>query len=524
MRRWLWWGIGLWLLGCQSSHQEETPAISTSPAFPPLDSIAPWSGEQLAYRYCQTCHAFPPPNLLPKSVWSGEVLLRMGHRLGIRASPQEPYRGLSMYESYILRKAGIFPDTLRITEEGWQKIIRYYEQHAPDSFPHQTLPEADTTLNLFRPHSFRLHSSIAPTTTLVHFDTVSNHLFVGDARRNLYELDTHHHILDSLSLDSPPSDLFVHTDGQKQVLTMGIMNPSDRILGKVWHLVPNGDSTRLLPENLRRPVHIASADLNQNGRADWVIAEFGNYLGELAWYEGQEDTTFRKHLLAADPGARRTEIVDLNQDGLPDIVALLTQGDERVVGFYNQGKGRFEPRVLLRFPPVYGSSYFELADFNHDGNIDILYTNGDNADYSAVLKPYHGIRIFLQQEGRFQEEYFFPMQGASKAMARDFDQDGDLDIAAISFFPDFGQTPERGFLYLENRSNATELRFQAATFPEATQGHWLTMDTGDTDQDGDPDLILGSFALPPSNAPAELKAYWAQRGPSFLILENTTLQ
>ena len=44
---------------------------------------------------------------------------------------------------------------------------------------------------------------------------------------------------------------------------------------------------------------------------------------------------------------------------------------------------------------MYGSSYLELADMNNDGHLDILYTNGDNADYSYVLKKYHGLRIFI---------------------------------------------------------------------------------------------------------------------------------
>lgn len=38
----------------------------------------------------------------------------------------------------------------------------------------------------------------------------------------------------------------------------------------------------------------------------------------------------------------------------------------------------------MRFPPVYGSSFIELADFNNDQFPDLLYSNGDNGDYSPV--------------------------------------------------------------------------------------------------------------------------------------------
>ena len=57
-------------------------------------------------------------------------------------------------------------------------------------------------------------------------------------------------------------------------------------------------------------------------------------------------------------------------DGAPDIVALFAQADERIVLFENDGKGHFSgsQRLLARFPPVYGSMYFSLHDFNGDGH------------------------------------------------------------------------------------------------------------------------------------------------------------
>ena len=61
------------------------------------------------------------------------------------------------------------------------------------------------------------------------------------------------------------------------------------------------------------------------------------------------------------------------------------------------------------------------------------------------------------------------MNGCYKAAARDFDNDGDLDIASISFFADYIRRPGEGFVYLKNNGN---LRFKAYTCKEAMQGRW----------------------------------------------------
>ncbi len=104
-----------------------------------------------------------------------------------------------------------------------------------------------------------------------------------------------------------------------------------------------------------------------------------------------------RRILRSLPGAIRAYINDYNHDGLQDIMVLFAQGDESIILFTNLGNGGFQQEQLLRFPPSYGSSYFELADFNNDGYPDIVYTCGDNADYSPVLKPYHGVYIFMNE-------------------------------------------------------------------------------------------------------------------------------
>jgi len=107
---------------------------------------------------------------------------------------------------------------------------------------------------------------------------------------------------------------------------------------------------------------------------------------------------------------------------------------------------------------------------NGDRHLDIVCTNGDNADCSVITKPYHGIRIYLNDgDFTFKQVWFYPMPGASQALARDFDQDGDMGLAAISFFPlldDTKRKPAQVFVYLENKGNLT---FKPQTWPVPTR-------------------------------------------------------
>jgi hypothetical protein len=107
------------------------------------------------------------------------------------------------------------------------------------------------------------------------------------------------------------------------------------------------------------------------------------------------------------------------------------------------------------------------------------------------------------------------MHGASQALARDFDGDGDVDIAAISFFPDFSTHPEEGFIYFENNGKT----FKAHTTPVTKDSRWLVMDAADVDQDGDCDLLLGALNFP-SKVPPELYQAWSIKKTSILYLKN----
>jgi len=297
---------------------------------------------------------------------------------------------------------------------------------------------------------------------------------------------------------------------------IGVFSPNNAQAGTI---VRSGNYNNVKPliliDTLVRPVSLAAADINGDGKTDYITCEFGYLKGALAWHENKGENNFIKHIIKAVPGAIKAYVNDYNHDGQPDIWVLFAQGDEGISLFTNNGKGGFTERQVLRFPPCHGSSYFELADINKDGYDDIVYTCGDNADYSAILKPYHGVYIFLNDgHNNFKQQYFYHINGCYKAMARDFDGDGKMDIAAIAYFADYKNNPNEGFIFLHNTGSLT---YTPYTIPATNTGRWITMDVADIDGDGKPDILLANCSVGPTISQS---AYNWKNAPPFMVLKN----
>jgi hypothetical protein len=452
--------------------------------------------EDVARKYCSSCHLFPEASLLDKKTWISGVLPAMRKQLGISST----VHGVSFNGA--------------ITEAEWNKINNYYLKNAPDSMTARPF-EGFEYLRNFNPETIRIINQ-NPIVTLLHADNTRNLLYVGTRISTLYVLDNKLQVKDSFHLPSPPSQLLIKD--KLYLLLMGLMDPNDQTMGQLI-TIDKKDGTDVLIDSLRRPVYFEHADLNMDGRQDFIICSFGNTLGDLSIFEKLKSGGYKKHILSNEPGARKVILSDYDSDGSLDILALLTQGDEKIVLLKNLGNFKFTSDTLLRFPPVYGSSYIEVHDFNNDGHFDILYTNGDNADFSPILKPYHGIRIFLNDGmNKFSEKVFFSMYGASQTIAFDFDNDGDLDIAAIGFFSDHGEQSTNGFLYLENTGDD----YLPGIIPLAESGRWIVMESSDLDGDGDLDIVLGALAFH-SHVPDGIYASWLQDKVSLLVLRNQSV-
>jgi len=466
-------------------------------------------GQQLAKTYCGSCHVFPEPKLLTKIEWTHHIMPSMALWLGI-----EPANYESMADGKILQEANIYPTAAMLSQKEWFAIWDYYKGEAPEKQRMPVRPRVEDGLQGFRIHKVNVHGG-APMISLVKIDPTRKQLYISDAFANIFgTLDASGKVIDKARVASPAVSL--QTSGAGMLLTLiGRLFPSDLTEGAAITM-PDGASVL---SNLRRPTDVRAADLNGDGREDLVACEFGNRLGRLAWYENLGNGQYRMNELLDRPGAIRTELRDMNGDGKIDIMAMTAQAREGIYIYYNEGGGRFRVETVMEQPPSWGYSDFQLIDWDKDGDLDLLTANGDNGDFPTPHKPYHGIRLYLNDgKNHFKEVYFFPMEGAYKVMAADFDMDGHLDLAAIAFYPDFADP--LSFVILQNRGT---MQFKPVTMPEANLGRWMVMDVGDLDGDGDPDIVLGSFVLGPTTVPVPpaLRERWKNEGAAVLILENT---
>jgi VCBS repeat protein len=472
-----------------------------------LEPAPPVATEQAVHRFCGACHAYPPPDSFPRAAWRPKI--------------REAY--------------DIFGGSRRLLEHpSIESVALYYEERAPKKLP--VIDEQDPPPG--KPWPWERRGQAYPTKD--PFPAVSHvsltrltdpktlELLVCDCRLNEVRALRPQEKLPSwrtLGRVMAPAHVTVcdlDGDGRLDLLVacLGEFYPTDARVGSVVWLRGEGDG-RFTPitllEGVGRVADVRAADFRGVGRLDLIVAIFGwQNTGEILYLENQttdwSKPTFIRRVLDERHGTIHVPVADLNGDGRPDFVALISQEHETIVAFLNEGGGKFRKETLYSAPhPAFGSSGIQLVDLDGDGNLDVLYTNGDGMDPPPLLKPYHGVGWLKNPgPGRFPFTYrrIGAMYGVQRAVAADFRGSGRLDVAAVSYLP-ANQYPKRERLGLPS----------VVVFEQTAPGRFVrhTLERGSCDhfscalgalEGAAPSLVVGNFLATPPATLHDAVAVW----------------
>lgn len=444
-----------------------------------------WAEDLQLSTKCGSCHTPVDPNDIPQRRWQ-DVMRHMKTVITARAWPME------------------------YTAVDWLDILHYYmtgcvnfKDLPPDpavsglKFTTHSLgtpQKADGTSKIGNVNIVDLDQDDNPDILVTDFDfgTVS---WITKADTGWRERELAH-----MSFPAKTEVFDFNGDGHLDIVvaSLGSIWPTDNDVGSAYLLINDGEqkfSSKRIINRMGRLADIRPADFDNDGDYDFVIAAFGFLkIGEVGWLEQKDDGTFEYHRMSPKAGGIHVIPTDLNDDGFMDVVGLISQEHEEIIAFVNQGDGTFKQELIYKaFTPAFGSSGIELVDMDGDGDEDILYTNGDAVDFpQPMILPYHGVQWLERKEGLTYEYHsIFSFYGAYRAVPADMDDDGDMDIVAVTMVNEWEDASRLSTIWLENDGKQN--------FTPHGVGHnpinLVTLDVGDLDDDGDMDLVTGGLNL-----------------------------
>ncbi len=279
--------------------------------------------------------------------------------------------------------------------------------------------------------------------------------------------------------------------------------PSDSLISYVHKENTFNDFKReqLLPHKLStQGPAIASADVNADGLSDVFVGGAKGTPGTLFFqtksggFKASTQLLFEEDIDAEDVDAL---FFDADNDGDNDLYVVSGGNDfdenspmlqDRL--YLNNGRGEFKKNSTM-LPQMFTSgSCVAASDVDGDGDLD-LFVGGRlvPGKYPSTPKSYilqnDGKGNFTETTKRIAPSLEFPGM-VTDAIWSDFNGDGKEDLILVGEF--------MGVRLFENSSNGL-VEENSANGLENSQGWWNTIASGDFDNDGDLDYVVGNFGL-----------------------------
>ncbi|MEN2283780.1 VCBS repeat-containing protein [Algoriphagus sp. SE2] len=244
----------------------------------------------------------------------------------------------------------------------------------------------------------------------------------------------------------------------------------------------------------------AKGDVNGDGLEDLFFGGAKTFSGKL--FLQQKDGTFtlsEQPSFAADALSEDTDavFVDVNGNGFLDLV-VASGGNESGFGsldladrvYINDGKGNFQKKQDSGLEFVLGStSVIQPIDLNSDGAIDFFM--GGRLVPFVYGAPANSIIWINDGNGNFSDQTnqlapaLKEIGMVTSAVVLDYDQDGNNDLVLV------GEWMAPTFL----RNTGGKLDLIEMPEMDSLKGWYRSLEIGDFNEDGKPDLILGNHGL-----------------------------
>jgi hypothetical protein len=275
--------------------------------------------------------------------------------------------------------------------------------------------------------------------------------------------------------------------GQTSLVDVDNDDDLDWVFGRFgqmyWYEYISADNWQLhdLGTGAKTDVGGCAHDVNGDGWVDFIVGD--------SWYENQGSPKSEKFILHKKNmiAAHDNVMVDINNDGIKDVVSVSNDADHPVFAWYKISKDYTDNWEYHKIGKgIHGGvSPHGFSDLDNDGDIDLICgdTWYENINGSGEEWKHH--QILIPNGGNRPDKFGL----AIKTWCFDLNKDGLMDIIQTE-----ADTQDGRAFWWENYNNAEKFIFHLISADNTNQDlHSLAL--ADIDNDGDVDIVSGGGPL-----------------------------